>query len=89
MPAPLSKSSASTLSSKSKPRYFFHIRIGNELMRDTRGVEIANSQRVRQECSRILQSVLAEPEFRRQRSADRSFHVTDASGRQVLVLPFA
>jgi hypothetical protein len=61
---------------------------GNELIQDNEGVELPNIEAVKEECRRIIESVLDEPEFRDQRAPGRSLRITDESGRPVLIMPF-
>jgi hypothetical protein len=70
------------------PRHFFHVQDGDDVMRDVKGIDLPDRDAVREECSRIIVAVLAEPEFCGERTSGRSFRVEDESGRLVLLFPF-
>jgi hypothetical protein len=61
----------------------------NGLVFDREGILLADLEAAREECQQIVDAVLDEPENRHERTAQRSYRITDESGRQILSLPFA
>jgi hypothetical protein len=70
------------------PRYFFHVRDGDELIPDPEGVELPNFDSAADECRRIVREVMSAEPFRSELEADRQFEITDEQGRLALLIPF-
>jgi hypothetical protein len=71
------------------PRYFFHVQDGDDFVPDKEGILLPDLDTAREQCRQIVDDVLDEPQNRDERSSERSFRITDESGREVLWLPFA
>lgn len=69
-------------------RYYFHIRDGNELIRDDGGLELPGTQDTLEACIICMREVLEEEEWRYEISEGLHFDVVDDSGRSVLIVPF-
>ena len=69
-------------------RYFFHIRDGERLIEDEEGVDVPEMPDTAAQLTKAAMEVISEEEWSAERTADRSFEVTDAVGRVILVIPF-
>jgi hypothetical protein len=69
-------------------RYYFHIRDGNELIQDDRGLELPGAADTLETCMICMREVLQEDEWRCEISETLRFDVMDDSGRSVLIVPF-
>lgn len=70
------------------PRYFFHIRQGDELFTDDEGEELADLNAVRNEAVESARELMADDVAQGRPSELRVFEVTDEHGNTVLTLPF-
>jgi Domain of unknown function (DUF6894) len=70
------------------PCYYFHIRDDGVLLEDPDGIELPNLDAAREECRKLILSVLQEEGMTQEFSAKREFQVVDESGETVLVVPF-
>jgi hypothetical protein len=70
------------------PRYFFHIRDGGELIKDSIGVELPSHRFVANECCNLIQDVLSESEWQDTLDEELSFEVTDEQNHVTLIVPF-
>jgi len=70
------------------PCYYFHIRDDSVLLEDPDGIELPNLDAAREECRKLILSVLQEEGMTEGFSAKREFQVVDESGETVLVVPF-
>jgi transcriptional regulator with XRE-family HTH domain len=72
------------------PRYFFHIYEYEMLTRpDPEGVELPQLQAAKEECLRVIQETLQEPQSRPELVEGREFRVADESGQTLLIVPFS
>jgi hypothetical protein len=71
------------------PRYFFHVRDGETVIPDDRGVDLPNLDDALEQCRRVVREVLNETENRDKLTADRQFEIVDELGRLVLTIPFS
>jgi hypothetical protein len=69
------------------PRYFFHTRIGNDLLKDSDGVELLDPDQAWQVARQAIRDVLAEGAEPQLMSA--TMEVTDAAGELLLEFPFS
>ena len=69
------------------PRYFFHVRDGDELILDHEGLELPDPE-VLDECRSVVREVLHEDEHRAELVAGRQFEIVDELGRLVVTIPF-
>ena len=70
------------------PRYFFHTRIGDELISDPEGEELRNADRA-WEMARAMIRELLKTEGADERLLNATVEVTDDDGEIVLEFPFA
>jgi hypothetical protein len=70
------------------PRYFFHVRDGDTLHRDTTGRDFAGTEAVLKEAQHYAAGVLREAAVRGQDASVRVLEVVDEEGEQVVTLPF-
>ena len=71
------------------PRYFFHVRDGDELiLLDPEGLELPNHESVPSACESLVREVLDEDQYRAELLPGRQFEVVDGQGRLVLIIPF-
>jgi hypothetical protein len=70
------------------PRYFFHVRDGDELILDREGLDLPDLESAADECRRLVRAVLNEDQFRALLTPGRKFEVVDELGRLVLIIPF-
>jgi len=71
------------------PRYFFHVRDGDELiLLDREGLELPNHEFVPSACQSLVREVLDEDQSRAELLDDRQFEIVDEQGRLVLNIPF-
>jgi Domain of unknown function (DUF6894) len=70
------------------PRYFFHVRVNGELIMDSDGLELSDSYRARDECSRAVRQLIDEDEGSELTPPEFEFYVVDDAGRIVAVIPF-
>ena len=70
------------------PRYFFHVRDGDELILDPEGLELPNHESVPSACHGLVREVLDEDQYRAELLDDRQFEIVDEQGRLVLNIPF-
>ena len=69
------------------PRYFFHVRDGDELiLLDREGLELPNH--VPRECHGLVRRVLNEDPYGAELLPSRQFEIVDEQGRLVLNIPF-
>ena len=70
------------------PRYYFHVREGNELRRDAEGVDLPDLQAARaravKEACRRWSETPPDPAHN-----DQTFEIGDDAGRTVLTVPFS
>ena len=70
------------------PRYFFHVRDGDELILDPEGLELPNHGSVPSACQSLVREVLDEDQYRAELLDGRQFEIVDEQGRLVLIIPF-
>ncbi len=70
------------------PRYFFHVRDGDTLHRDTAGRDLAGTEAVLKEAQHYAAGALREAVLRGQDASVRVLEVVDEAGEQVVTLPF-
>lgn len=70
------------------PRYFFHVRLGGELIPDLEGLDLPELTLSVEECRRIVETVLADDEFGDLMLSDREVRIVDERGDTVVVVPF-
>jgi hypothetical protein len=70
------------------PRYFFHVRDGDDLILDREGLELPDLDSALEECRSLVRTVLNEDQHRAILSPGRQFEIVDELGRLVLVIPF-
>jgi hypothetical protein len=70
------------------PRYFFHTRIGQELIRDPVGEELHNADRAFEVARELIREIL-ESEDASAVLLSAVIEVTDAEGEIVLEFPFS
>jgi hypothetical protein len=70
------------------PRYFFHVRLGTELILDPEGLDLPEVALSAEDCRQIVETVLADHEFSDLMLADREVIIVDERGDTVLVVPF-
>ncbi len=70
------------------PRYFFHVRDGDTLHRDTVGRDLAGTDAVLKEAQHYAAGALREAVLRGQDASVRVLEVVDETGGQVVTLPF-
>jgi hypothetical protein len=70
------------------PRYFFHVRDGDTLHRDTAGRDLANTKVVLNEAQQFAAGALREAAVRGQDASVHILEVVDERGEQVVTLPF-
>ena len=65
------------------PRYFFHVREGSELTRDTEGQELANTEAARAEAISTGREMLGEKLLHGGRLNNRQIAISDETGHVV------
>ena len=71
------------------PTYYFHIRDQpGVLLRDPDGIELPDLDALRDECRRLIISVIQEEQMTEEFSVNREFQVEDERGRTILAMPF-
>lgn len=70
------------------PRYFFHLRTPHGLERDDTGLDFAALEDAYLEACEAIPSLAADALRNRQHPTDYAFHISDASGRTLLDVPF-
>jgi hypothetical protein len=70
------------------PAYYFHVRDRGTLIRDPDGIELPDLSSARDECRKLILSVLQDEQPNDEFSAGREFQVEDELGRVVLTVPF-
>ncbi len=70
-------------------RFYFHIRKGDDLVTDPEGVEVPNSEIVRDEAIEAARDLLSEGDLQGLDRRGWAFEVADESGQTVLTLPFS
>ncbi|MCP5412172.1 MAG: hypothetical protein H6924_08560 [Alphaproteobacteria bacterium] len=65
------------------PRYFFHVREGSELTRDTEGQELANTEAARAEAISTGREMLGEKLLHGGRLNNRQIEIADETGHVV------
>jgi len=65
------------------PRYFFHVREGSELTRDTEGQELANTEAARAEAICTGREMLGEKLLHGGRLNNRQIEIADETGHVV------
>lgn len=68
-------------------RYYFHIRDGEELMKDEEGVELGNKEAARAEADRAARDLLIDKIRQHQPLDHRRFEVWDETGVPLFILP--
>jgi hypothetical protein len=71
------------------PHFYFHLRNGSDLERDTCGLEFANLEDAYLEAFRAATEIWAELLSRRRDLTRLAFEIADQSGKLVMCLPFA
>jgi hypothetical protein len=70
------------------PAYYFHVRDNGSLLRDPDGIELPDLDAARDECRKLIVSVLREEQRDDELLTGREFQVEDELGRTVLIVPF-
>ena len=71
------------------PRYFFHVRDGDELiLLDREGLELPNHEFVPSACQSMVRELLNEDQYRAELLPGRQFEIVDEQGHLVLIIPF-
>lgn len=70
------------------PRYFFHIRQGDEVFADDEGEELADLSAVYTEAVESARELTADDVAQGRPPEPRMFEVTDEHGNTILTLPF-
>jgi hypothetical protein len=71
------------------PRYFFHIRKDDVLVKDPEGVEVAATESLEEEAIEAARDLLAQGDLQGLDRREWVYEVADESGATVLTLPFA
>lgn len=71
---------------KAMPRYFFHVREGNQLHRDEEGQELANAEAARREAINSTREILSEKLLHGGSLNHRSIEIADETGHVVDVV---
>jgi hypothetical protein len=69
-------------------RYYFHLRVGQELSPDDLGMELPDLDSAYLEAFQAAQDMWAELLAQRSDPLIRSFEIADSAGRVLLILPF-
>jgi hypothetical protein len=70
------------------PRYYFHVRDGDDLRKDPEGIELPDLEAARAKAvSLACASWSAAPPDREHN--DRTFEISDETGQRVLTVPFS
>lgn len=73
---------------KSMPRYYFHVRDGEQLIEDKDGVKLADLESLGEECKAIVESLLQEEGWLKEDNSHLRLEVVDELGEVVFVVPF-
>jgi hypothetical protein len=65
------------------PRYFFHVREGSEISRDTEGQELADTEAARREAISTVREILGEKLLHGGSLGYRSIEIADETGHVV------
>lgn len=71
------------------PRYYFHTRIGDELIADPEGEELRNPDRAWGDGARHDPGIAAQRRYRRNKLLNATVEVTDDDGEIVLEFPLS
>jgi Domain of unknown function (DUF6894) len=69
------------------PRYFFHVRVRDELIIDREGLELPSFEFARDECYKAIREIMSEEKWLED-FVDCEFHIVDELGRTLAVIPF-
>ena len=70
------------------PRYFFHVRDGDTLHRDSTGRDLHNVEDVIREAQHYAKGAIREAAVRGQDVSGHGLEVVDETGAEVVTLPF-
>jgi hypothetical protein len=70
------------------PRFFFHIRNGNDYVADEEGTEVANLAAAEEEASEAAREILAERLLNGEVLDGQTFEIVDEDGRILKTVPF-
>ncbi|MBX9457883.1 MAG: hypothetical protein KL863_18750 [Rhizobium sp.] len=70
------------------PRFYFHVRDGDELIEDPEGIEMPGSDAAEAEATTAARELLAEQLKFGSALDSRAFEILDEKGEKVLSLPF-
>ena len=70
------------------PRYYFHTRIGNDLIADPEGAELRDPDQAWEAARKMIGELIADPEIG-SNLLRAQIEVTDASGELILEFPFS
>lgn len=71
------------------PRYYFHIRQGDILIRDPEGIEVAETEALEEEAVEAARDLLADGDLQGLDRREWLYEIADESGSTVLTLLFS